>query len=123
MGAFSECICLEAMFISPTIEKIGDFAFSYCRNMRIISLPPNMTTQQIGERAFIQNAFIHTAFNRIIENYSICQDGKDSSEEVHQSIIDFCRDGQPPLHKVCLATNVSPQTIHDCITTHGPVTT
>ena len=84
--------------------------------MRILSLPPTINTEQIG-RCILRRC---RALFRItqVQEYDFVDD---NSEEVHQSLLNF-HHILPPLHKACLETNVSVQSIHDCIRVHGRAT-
>ncbi len=111
--AFMDCTSLDAVFIPPNIEIIDWETFSSCTRLRVLSLPPNLTVRQIGKRAFLGCNALQRFLNY---DYDLRED---NSEEIHQSILDFCRN-QPPLHQVCLDTNVTAQTIHECVDEHGP---
>ncbi len=118
--AFYHCNSLDAIFVPPRVEEIGNDAFYDCHCMGILSLPPNMTVQMIGKGAFHDCALIR--MNQEVQHYiGGFYDANQNCEEVHQSIIDFY-DSQPPLHKACLDTSVSAQTIRDCFNVHGAAT-
>mmetsp|Transcript_4261 Transcript_4261/g.4874 ORF Transcript_4261/g.4874 Transcript_4261/m.4874 type:complete len:363 (+) Transcript_4261:62-1150(+) len=117
---FYGCECLEALFLPSNIEEIGFEAFFGCTELRILPIPPhiNLTVH----RMFLVNA-CHTLFEiPEIQDYERNEDNTNYNfDMVHQSIIDFHQD-LPPLHKVCLDTNVTAQNLYDCIEQHGPLT-
>lgn len=110
--AFDGCISLDALFIPPTIEQIHGGAFIHCRKLRILSLPPNIHTDQIGCCVLDEC----DTFFRVTQ---IERNRYDSDNELHQAILNFYRNYLPPLHKVCLDTDVTSEKIHDAIRAHG----
>ncbi len=121
--AFKECYSLHAVFIPSNIEKIAQFAFHVCRNMRVLlSLPQNITPQQIGIAAFLDCYRLYHAIDPQFlkdEHFKkdYCEMNKYYNDVIHPSIIDNCHD-QPPLHQACLDMEVSAQTIKDCAFKH-----
>ncbi len=114
-------VCL---FTPPSVEKVGQKAFDRCAFTRILSFPLNTTPQQIGDRAF---DYCDTFFkiNHQITKYGKFMRGGGNkvgipctNGEVKQSIIDLCHN-HPTLHRSSLSTDVSAQTINDCILVHG----
>ncbi len=121
--AFFCCESLDAVFLPSSIKTIGDGAFEECTNLRILSIPQTIDVGKIGER-IIEKC---DTFFRItqIPPYMYERNNNASTiiinnnDQVHQAIIDFNHTNLPPLHKVCLSTNVTAQSIRQCIDAHG----
>ncbi len=121
-SAFSACSSLYAVFLPSSIKEIHGLAFNGCTNLRIISIPQNITVDQIGICAIVgcDTLFRITRLpsykfdDRLHHQCSVI-----NNDEVHQAIIDFYQN-LPPLHKVCLDTDVTAQSIRQCILHHGP---
>ncbi len=106
--AFECCTSLEALFLPSSLRKIGQSAFYDCSSLRILPLPQDMDPRNIGCLTFFHcETFFRTT--------------QIQSHPRYASIVDFYGNRIPPLHKACLQINVSTQTIHDCILTHGPI--
>mmetsp|Transcript_6719 Transcript_6719/g.7711 ORF Transcript_6719/g.7711 Transcript_6719/m.7711 type:complete len:250 (-) Transcript_6719:66-815(-) len=114
--AFRGCHSLDAVFLPSSIKEIGDWAFSGCTNLRILSIPKIINIDQIGYRIINKC----DTFFRIIRlpPYVLDRFIVSNNDQVNQAIIDFNRN-LPPLHKVCLNTNVTADSIRQCIEDHG----
>jgi len=105
------------VFLPSSIKEIGDYAFYGCTNLRILSIPHTIDVGKIG----------YDIISRCDKLFRITQitpyecKGLISinNNQVNQALIDF-NHNLTPLHKVCLETNVTAQSIHKCIDTHGP---
>ncbi len=130
--AFYKCSSLVAMYLPSSLKKIGDNAFAGCSNLRILSMPPQMKTEQIGVGivygcdTFFRSTQIQP-YNSMIQ----CGGGGNkpgdfewmmqknntmpkTNHRVHQDIIDFHRN-LPHLYQTCLNTNVTAQSIRHSI--------
>ncbi len=124
--AFKCCYALDAVFVPPSVQRIGGYAFSHCTSLVLLSLPMNITTRQIGPRFLdgCENFFNATQIQEYEphrRNQRRHTNGDDSGE-VHESILAFYDHVLPPLYQVCLDTNISAQTVHECIRANGRVT-
>ncbi len=115
--AFQKCTSLEALFLPSSVKDIDYRAFYLCKNLRILSLPPNINVHRIGEEILYDcDTFFRTTQ---IQQYIVGSYGPiNNDHQVHHAVMNFYRN-QPPLHKVCLDTNISTQTIEACIQTSG----
>ncbi len=130
--AFFGCDSLEALYIPPTLERIGKKAFMGCSNIRILPLPfsHGSNVSQIGSGIVIGcDTFFRITQIPPYQHFDYFDGGEvdhndDYNEEdfdvVSHNIMDFYR-RLPPLHKTCLDTYVTSQTINDCINSHGAV--
>ncbi len=118
--AFFECMSLVGIFLPSTLETIGLHAFAYCKSLSILSLPPNINLLYVGDG-------VVNECQTLFENDEIVKYGEisDSSlfepfdwfcnnEKVHQSILNY-NHKLPHLHKACLATDITSQTIDDLV--------
>jgi len=114
--AFHACDSLDAVFLPSSIKEIGNFAFSYCTNLRILSIPHTINIEKLGKGIIVGcDTFrhMHSAHLPPLEG---------NHNQVNQAIIDFNRN-LPPLHQACHSTNVSTQSISQYITAHGTAAT
>ncbi len=120
-GAFSNCTSLEALFLPSSLREIQHGAFSRCENLRILPLH-NIDIDKVGHMIFGK---CDTFFKLTkIQRYRYAFSGRVfNHDQVHRDVLDFYRNQQSPLHKVCLGIHVNAQSIHDCIETHGSGTT
>ena len=91
-NAFSNCVSLDTLFLSSSLKKIENKIFIGCTNIRILSLPHDIIT------------FSHIFF---LITHPPCEVHE---QRFNQAILDFYRN-LPPLHKACLDTNLSLQSI------------
>jgi len=118
--AFWGCHSLDAVFLPSSIKIIRWSAFGHCPNLRILSIPPTIDIEKVGKNIIYD---CDTLF-RIAQLPPYQQDEHAelrtmiNDDQVNQAIIDFNRN-LPPLHKVCLNTNVTADSIRQCIEDHG----
>ncbi len=118
--AFFDCMSLIGIFLPSTLETIGLHAFAYCKSLSILSLPPNINLSHVGDG--IVNECLKIFENEEIDHYGEILgdsffetfDWFYNNEKVHQSILNY-NHKLPPLHKACLATEITSQTIDDTI--------
>mmetsp|Transcript_8123 Transcript_8123/g.9453 ORF Transcript_8123/g.9453 Transcript_8123/m.9453 type:complete len:276 (+) Transcript_8123:477-1304(+) len=123
-NAFQSCRSLDALFLPSSIKQIAQRAFYDCTNLRILSIPRQAIEIGKGKIGTDQIIFkCHTFFYVAgIQSYQVdAHSLKTNNDEVHQDIIDFYHN-LSPLHQACLDTNVSVQSISECIETHGIAT-
>ncbi len=112
ISAFCGCTSLEALFLPSSLREIEGGVFDNCRNIRILSLPMEIDIENIQQLVFRGcDTLFHTAQ---IQSYELHGD----DDQVHQAVLDFYRN-QPPLHKVCLSTDVNVLAIKACIQENG----
>ncbi len=123
-GAFNNCSSLHALFLPPGLRSIGAEAFAGCKNIRILPIPTQIDIRKIGQSIIVacreffrisqMQPYKYINVSRGQPHYLLM-----NNFQVNQAIIDFHRN-LSPLQQVCLDTNVSAQSIHQCILTHGP---
>mmetsp|Transcript_9661 Transcript_9661/g.11184 ORF Transcript_9661/g.11184 Transcript_9661/m.11184 type:complete len:355 (+) Transcript_9661:121-1185(+) len=116
--AFLNCESLDAIFLPHSIREINSYAFMLCDNIRILSIPPNANIQPNGNIIYGCETFFESTR---IQDYQRLRRKHNSNNEIHQAILQFYQN-LSPMHKVCLDTNVSSQSIKECIDTNGPGT-
>lgn len=130
-AAFYNCKSLDAIFLPSSLQVIEDEAFASSVNIRILPFPTDMSIRQIGDEIIngCNQLFFATKiqpYRHQLEMTVVTNNGCQVSEftevvnnkRVHQSLLDFYHN-LPPLHKACLDSNVTAQSINFCIGAYG----
>jgi len=109
-GAFFECHSLKSIRFSTNLVHIVRMAFAFCESLEAVFLPP--TVAYIGDDTFHgckSLRFLHVP--ETIEHFgNRVFNGCDRLVSTTVS---------NNLSKVCYSTSITPQTIQECIDTHG----
>jgi len=108
--AFNRCESLRFIRLSVNLEFIGWAAFNGCESLEAVFLPPTVT--HIGDYAFRDCTSLR--FFHVPE--SIDHLGNDIFYGCDQLVSTTVSNN---LSKVCYSTSVDPQSIQECIHTHG----
>jgi len=107
--SFSHCDFLRFIRLSTNLEFIGMVAFQYCRSLQAVFLSPTVT--HIGNRAFHGCKSLR---------FCILPDTIDHvGDHVFKRCNRLLTTVSNILSKVCCSTSVNPQSIQECIDTHG----
>jgi len=130
--AFNCCGSLVQITIPDNITRIEYMTFSYCRSLRFIQLPRNL--EFIGDQAFdmcysLEAVFLPPTVTHIgneaffactsLRFFNLAEAIPRIGNKVFQGCDRLSTTVRHNLSKVCYSTSVNPQTIQECIATHG----
>jgi len=108
--AFWGCVSLRFIRFSTNLEYMGVLAFHDCKSLEAVFLPPTVT--HIDHKAFYNCTSLRfcNSFPDVIEHLG---------DDVFRGCDRLSTTISNNLSRVCYSTSVTPQSLQECIVTHG----